>query len=264
VLNPFYFIELFCVVVWIAEDYTYYAVLILAAFLFSTLYNVFLVLNNFNFLSEMAGDSSLQVQILRDGQYHSHLSEELVPGDVFRLEQAVPCDCLLLEGAVVVDEREVSGDNFASKMHYDPAINPRNYTIYKGSRVISSNAAVAIASATAFSTLKGQLLRASLFPISYNFKFYREPLQFIGVLACLVVIVFFCVSSPLLKYLPGTDFALLLLDLMTLIIQPSLPLALTVGVGLSLEELQNQGILCLAPPKIVAGGNLDTIVVDST
>ena len=52
------------------------------------------------------------------------------------------------------------------------------------------------------------------------------------------------------------------LDLLSTVVQPSIPLAITVGIGISLQQLNKKGIICLSPPKIKLGGNLDVILLD--
>jgi len=47
---------------------------------------------------------------------------------------------------------------------------------------------------TGFNTTKGSLVRSMLFPKPMGFKFYRDSIRFIGVLACMAG-VGFCASA---------------------------------------------------------------------
>ncbi len=73
---------------------------------------------------------------------------------------------------------------------------------------------------------------------------------------------FFIIAPPLIANLSAYDFMMVFLDLLSFTVQPSIPLAITVGIGVSLEQLKKKGILCLSPPKIKLGGSLDIIMFD--
>jgi magnesium-transporting ATPase (P-type) len=105
ILNPFYFVEVFCISIWLAEGYYSYACIILLAFVVSTLYDIYLIELNIDALEEKAvAAADLKVWVVRQREKKRISATQLVPGDLFLLECGeVPCDCILIEGQAVVD-----------------------------------------------------------------------------------------------------------------------------------------------------------------
>jgi len=55
------------------------------------------------------------------------------------------------------------------------------------------------------------------------------------------------------------------LDLITVVVPPALPLALSIGINQSLRRLRKSaGIYCISPQKIIQAGLIDCIVFDKT
>ena len=75
-----------------------------------------------------------------------------------------------------------------------------------------------MASAIGFYTRKGQLLRASLFPAPYSFKFYSEPLKIVGILVLILITAFIIIAPPLIANLELYDFIMVFLDLLSFIV----------------------------------------------
>ena len=92
---------------------------------------------------------------------------------------------------------------------------------------------------TGFVTTKGALVRDILYPRDTKFRFYRDSLIFVGIMA-LVGIFGFCCTLPALIGL-GTNTSQLIdksLDLITITVPPALPATMSVGVAFAINRLK--------------------------
>jgi len=110
---------------------------------------------------------------------------------------------ILLSGDAIVNESMLTGesvpvskipakDDDLAKWRDDKTENPKSF-LYGGTRVIrirgqmtadgKGRPALAVVARTGFDTTKGSLVRSMLFPKPIGFKFYRDSVRFIGVLA---------------------------------------------------------------------------------
>lgn len=134
-------------------------------------------------------------------------SSDLVCGDVVNLSTSqisiVPADMFLLSGDAIVNESMLTGESVpVSKVPAKDADlvawkdekseSPKSF-LYGGTRVVrirgsmtqdgKGKPALAMIARTGFDTTKGALVRSMLFPKPIGFKFYRDSVRFIGVLA---------------------------------------------------------------------------------
>ena len=136
-------------------------------------------------------------------------SSTLVPGDVINLSSPslsiFPADILLLSGDAIVNESMLTGESVpVSKVSIANADliqwnEGREVTaetakglLYTGTKVVrvrgnaiggTESPATGLVVRTAFNTTKGALVRSMLFPKPMGFKFYRDSMRFITVLA---------------------------------------------------------------------------------
>ena len=128
-------------------------------------------------------------------------------GDIVNLSTSqisiVPADMFLLSGDAIVNESMLTGESVpVSKIPAkdfdliawkdEKTENPRVF-VYGGTRVVrirgsmttdgKGRPALAMVARTGFDTTKGALVRSMLFPKPIGFKFYRDSVRFIGVLA---------------------------------------------------------------------------------
>jgi len=52
------------------------------------------------------------------------------------------------------------------------------------------------------------------------------------------------------------------LDIITIVVPPALPAAMTVGTAYAQSRLKKQGIFCISPPRINIAGKLKLVVFD--
>lgn len=110
----FYIYQLMLLLTW--YFYSYYFMAFVATFLIvvSGMSVVYLTRSSQAQILGMATFQGLY-NVLRDGKWKEILSEELVPGDIIELtpsDTPITADCVILSGAVVVDESTLTGIPF--------------------------------------------------------------------------------------------------------------------------------------------------------
>jgi len=110
---------------------------------------------------------------------------------------------------------------------------------------------------TSFQTTKGKLILSILYPKKSHFKFFSESLKFVGVL-CTIPLVGFSVSVWRLNSLGESpkNIVISALDLITIVIHPALPMAMTVGTGYAMVRLKKSKIFCISPRRINMAGKI--------
>jgi len=92
---------------------------------------------------------------------------------------------------------------------------------------------------TGFVTTKGALVRDILYPRETKFKFYRDSLIFVGIMAIVGILGFVCTLPTLIA--KGTETEQLIdksLDLITITVPPALPATMSVGVAFAINRLK--------------------------
>jgi cation-transporting P-type ATPase 13A2 len=95
--------------------------------------------------------------------------------------------------------------------------------------------------------------------------YYRDGLKFVGFM-CLMAAFGFAASvyrfiqigtSPRIMAIRG-------LDIITTVIPPALPVAISVGTSFALQRLKQEGISCIAPSKVAVAGLIECFAFDKT
>nr|XP_032608045.2 polyamine-transporting ATPase 13A2 isoform X2 [Taeniopygia guttata] len=280
VLNPFYLFQVLSMVLWVCDAYYYYAACI---FLISTLslgLSLYETRKQSTTLRNMAR-MSVQVQVRRPGGEELLVSSaELVPGDCIRLPAAgalLPCDAALLSGECMVNESLLTGESVpvmktplpAGRAVYCPEEH-RRHTLFCGTQVIQAKAYVggevlAVVTRTGFCTAKGDLISSILYPKPVSFKFYKDAVKFVLFLAMLALIgTLYSVLILVRNQVPVGQIIIRALDLVTVIVPPALPAAVTVGTIYAQNRLKKQGIFCISPPRINLCGKIRLVCFDKT
>ena len=125
-LAPFFVFQVFCCALWSLDEYWLYSCVTLCMLLLFEATLCFQRLRSLEHLRAMRRPPRL-VYALRLGAWRPCLSDDLVPGDVCSLAApsrsrparggvgtggaTIPCDCLLLDGAAVVNEAMLTGES---------------------------------------------------------------------------------------------------------------------------------------------------------
>ena len=189
----------------------------------------------------------------------------------------MPCDFCLLTGSCIVNEAMLTGESIPviknalpmAELIYDPA-NDSKYTLYGGTKVIQTrpfggSKVLGLVIRTAFVTSKGNLVRDILYPHETKFKFYRDSMIFVGMMAFLALVGFACTMKSMLdSHMIPLDIIGRSLDLITITVPPALPAAMTVGIVFALGRLKRKKIFCISPPRINIAGRISMMVFDKT
>ncbi|KAF5835495.1 hypothetical protein DUNSADRAFT_7279 [Dunaliella salina] len=289
--QPFYCFQYASVVIWMYEDYYSYSSVVLVITLASIIINVISQYKERKRMSEMAyyvcnvervSMDSAEQALGPKGPFGLQVvsSLSLVPGDIVVVVPGkAPCDMVLLDGEVVVDETILTGESVpVRKVPYDPdlegpysAASSSHCTIFNGTSVVAARGgrggkpALAMVSATGFSTAKGQLLRAILFPIQHDLHFVKQAMYFICVMLVVACGFYLWNVVAMVGYHASTrDIAVKALDLVTVAVPPALACCLAIATTISVARLKKRGVHVQDNERVRVAGLLDTICFDKT
>ncbi|XP_013178033.1 PREDICTED: probable cation-transporting ATPase 13A3 [Papilio xuthus] len=287
VFNPFYLFQIFSIILWSLDEYYQYATCVF----FLSVGSCMLALHQTKQMSiklhEMASSTNaLTVRVLRPTRGGTGREEcvvassRLVPGDVLVLPPdgcIMPCDAMLIAGSCIVNESMLTGES-VPVMKGPPCLSSEVYstethkrhTLFAGTHVIQTrfygnNQVLAKVVRTGFYTAKGEMIKSILFPKPFVFEFYKDAVKF--------VIFMFCIAAVGMTYSvwlyilrgssPGT-ILLRTLDIITIVVPPALPAAMTAGIVYSQQRLRANQIFCVSPARIVICGKLQVMCFDKT
>uniref|UniRef100_A0A8C2TMZ7 Polyamine-transporting ATPase 13A3 n=1 Tax=Coturnix japonica TaxID=93934 RepID=A0A8C2TMZ7_COTJA len=289
VLNPFYIFQLFSVILWITDEYHYYALAIVIMSVISIVSSLYTVRKQYVMLHDMvAAHSIVRVSVCRRNQeIEEILSTDLVPGDIMLIPSngtIMPCDAVLLSGTCIVNESMLTGEsvpvtkiNLPNPSEYPKATGDEIYspeahkrhTLFCGTNVIQTRfytgeLVKALVVRTGFNTAKGQLVRSILYPKPTDFKLYRDAYWFLLSLVVVAGIGFiYTIVNSILNEVSHT-IIIESLDIITITVPPALPAAMTAGIVYAQRRLKKIGIFCISPQRINICGQLNLVCFDKT
>jgi cation-transporting P-type ATPase 13A2 len=285
VTDPFYIFQLFSITLWYVNAYMNYATIIVVTTLISLAVSVWETRSNLVSIQQMA-KYSCPVDIYRRStedkskKHFSTSSVELVPGDLFELPEdglALPCDCILVSGTVIVNESMLTGESTPIiKTHipntnasFDPQVD-KKYILFAGTKIIQKRAhgnskVMGLVCSIGFNTEKGNLIRSILFPKEVEFKFQKDSIRYILFMGFLSIIGFL-ISLPFMieNNIEFIDIIFRALDLVTTTVPPSLPACLGIGISYALSRLKKWGIICINRERVNVSGKVNMICFDKT
>uniref|UniRef100_A0A146M0L3 Cation-transporting ATPase n=1 Tax=Lygus hesperus TaxID=30085 RepID=A0A146M0L3_LYGHE len=285
VLDPFYIFQIFSFILWAIDDYIFYALAIALMSCVSIGVAVVQTRKNQTNLSNRVHSSDL-ASVLRKGFQGEEetvmvATEHLVPGDVMVLPShgcIMHCDAVLLTGNCIVNESMLTGESVpvtktplpnSSNVTYNEKEHAR-HTLFCGTQVIQTRyygneRVYAVVIRTSFSTAKGSLVRSILYPPPVDFKFERDSYKFVWCLAFIAFIgVIYTFATKISRNLPLGEIILEALDLITIVVPPALPAAMTVGRMYAQTRLERSKIFCISPRTINVSGSINCVCFDKT
>lgn len=304
VTDPFYIFQFFSIVLWLNNNYVKYAVVIIITTLISLIVSVWETRSNLLSIQKMAKYSCpVEVYRLNEASRRSTAgsarannnniaedtmeknsyrisSVELVPGDLFELPEdglALPCDLILVNGTVIVNESMLTGESTPIiKTHIPNTKNnfsgqvDKKYILYAGTKIVQKRAhgggkVMGLVYSTAFNTEKGNLMRSILYPKEVEFKFKKDSIKYILFMACLSIFGF-GVSLPFMirNNMSFIEIFFRALDLITTTVPPSLPACLGIGISYAISRLKKSGIMCINRDRVNVAGRINMICFDKT
>uniref|UniRef100_T1GC36 P-type ATPase A domain-containing protein n=1 Tax=Megaselia scalaris TaxID=36166 RepID=T1GC36_MEGSC len=205
----------------------------------------------------------------------------LVPGDIIEIPPhgcTMQCDAVLLSGNCIVDEALLTGESvpvtktmlpLKRGVQFDLKEHNR-HVLFSGTRVlqtryIGSEKVLARVISTGDTTAKGSLIRSILYPPPVDYKFEQDSYKFIALLAAIAGIGFtYSLTQKILNNIDPIKLAVESLDLITIVVPPALPAAMTVGRFYAQKRLEKGKIFCISPRSINVAGSIDLVCFDKT
>ena len=301
---PFFVFQIFCVGLWMLDEYWYYSLFtlfMLVAFESTVVWQRQRTLNEFRGMSI----KPYEILVYRESKWQEIMTDKLLPGDLVSVprtkeDSAVPCDMLLVEGTAIVNEAMLSGEStpiLKDSIQLRPGdarIEPdgldKNAFLHGGTKVLQvshgvtvedapdavpvslsgvrpppDKGAMAVVLKTGFETSQGSLVRTMIFATERVSANNVEALLFI------LFLLMFAIAASWYVWQEGVakdrKRSKLLLDcvlIITSVVPPELPMELSLAVNTSLAALSKFAIFCTEPFRIPFAGRIDVACFDKT
>lgn len=297
---PFFVFQIFCVGLWLLDDYWYYSLFtlfMLVVFESTVVWQRQRTLNEFRGM----GIKPYQLWVYRLGKWTEIYSDKLLPGDLVsasrtKEDSGVACDMLLVEGTAIVNEAMLSGESTPllkesiqlrpGDARLEPEGLDKNAFLWGGTKILQithgnpdeqrppvasgvptppDNGAMAIVIKTGFETSQGSLVRTMIYSTERVSANNTEALLFI------LFLLIFAIAASWYVWTEGVQRdrkrSKLLLDcilIVTSVVPPELPMELSLAVNTSLSALAKLAIFCTEPFRIPFAGRVDVACFDKT
>jgi manganese-transporting P-type ATPase len=299
-LAPFFVFQVFCIMLWMLDEYWHYSLMTLFMML---VFEATVVSSRLRSLRELRGmrNKPRNVFVYRKKRWLTITSLELLPGDILSVprsqtpEDVVPCDLLILAGTVVVNEAMLTGESVPlmkeAAMPLQPAdVNrplavkdkDKNHVLFGGTRVLThtspgvtdatpstrppDNGCVCYVLRTGFGSSQGKLMRTILFSTDTVSANSKEAALFIVFLLVFAIAASGYVLANRYSNDADSRYKLLLrcVLIITSVVPPELPMQLSLAVNTSLIALAKSLIFCTEPFRIPFAGKVDVCCFDKT
>ncbi|PWN52150.1 endoplasmic reticulum Ca-transporting P-type ATPase [Violaceomyces palustris] len=293
---PFFVFQVFCVGLWMLDEYWYYSLFtlfMLVVFECTVVFQRLRTLNEFRTMSI----KPYAIWVYRANKWTEVQTTDLLPGDLVSIDRskddsATPCDLLLVAGSTIVNEAMLSGESTpllkesielregSDKLDVNGA--DRNNVVFGGTKVLQTttpeddgkykglkapdNGALGIVLRTGFGTSQGQLIRLMVF--TNEGRVTANNVESFIFIAFLLV---FAIAASAYVWVKGNQMerpkGKLLLDcvlIITSVVPPELPMELSMAVNASLMALAKYAIFCTEPFRIPFAGRVDVCCFDKT
>lgn len=290
---PLFVFQVFCVALWLLDEFWYYA-----------LFNLFMIISMeaaavFQRLTTMKefrtmGIKPYTINVYRGKKWTDIQTNELLPMDVVSItrtaeDSAIPCDLILLDGSCIVNEAMLSGEStplLKESIRLRPKNDDlqvegvdKNSVLHGGTKALQVTApenssdiplapdggALAIVTKTGFETSQGSLVRVMIYSAERVSVDNKEALYFI------LFLLIFAIVASWYVWVEGTRMgrtqSKLILDcilIITSVVPPELPMELTMAVNSSLAALSKFYVYCTEPFRIPLAGRVDVCCFDKT
>lgn len=301
---PFFVFQMFCVGLWLLDDYWYYSLftlVMLVGFESTVVWQRQRTLNEFRGMSI----KPYEIWAYRMRDWKQITSDKLLPGDLVSVgrtkeDSGVACDMLLVEGTAIVNEAMLSGESTpllkdsVQLRPGDAQIEPegldKSAFLYGGTKVLQvthgvaseeapdtvpvlvsgvdpppDNGAMAVVVKTGFETSQGTLVRTMIYSTE------RVSANNIEALLFILFLLIFALAASWYVWQEGVakdrKRSKLLLDcvlIITSVVPPELPMELSLAVNTSLAALSKFAIFCTEPFRIPFAGRVDVACFDKT
>ncbi|EKJ77853.1 hypothetical protein FPSE_01946 [Fusarium pseudograminearum CS3096] len=297
---PFFVFQIFCVGLWMLDEYWYYSLFtlfMLVVFESTVVWQRQRTLNEFRGMSIKPYD----MWVFRLGKWTEVQSDQLIPGDLVSVnrtkeDSGVACDMLLVEGTAIVNEAMLSGEStplLKDSIQLRPADVPldsegldKNAFLWGGTKVLQithgnpdqekpklasgvptppDHGAMAIVMKTGFETSQGNLVRTMIYSTERVSANNAEALFFIlFLLVFAIAAAWYVWDEGVRKDRKRSKLMLDCVLIVTSVVPPELPMELSLAVNTSLAALAKLAIFCTEPFRIPYAGRVDVACFDKT
>ena len=182
-LSPFFVFQVFCISLWALDEYWYYSLVTLAMIL---VFEMTVSIQRYRSFQEMEQmlKGPYSVCVYRNNAWVQVSSHHLVPGDLIDVKstfldggagKTFPCDAVLLNGSVLVNEAMLTGESdykWKTSSEANTDSKRANHMLYAGTTVIKNvkrsemlkgRCCVAYCVRTGFMTKEGEIMRSIFF-----------------------------------------------------------------------------------------------------
>jgi len=301
---PFFVFQIFCVGLWMLDEYWYYSLFtlfMLVAFESTVVWQRQRTLSEFRGMSIKPYD----IYVYRTNKWIEIQSDKLLPGDLVSVgrtkeDSGVACDMILVEGSAIVNEAMLSGESTPvlkdsiqlrpGDAHLEPEALDKTAFLYGGTKVLQvshgtgtedgpdsippvasgvppppDKGAMAVIVKTGFETSQGSLVRTMIFSTE------RVSVGNVEALLFILFLLMFAIAASWYVWQEGVardrKRSKLLLDcvlIVTSVVPPELPMELSLAVNTSLAALSKYAIFCTEPFRIPYAGRVDVACFDKT
>lgn len=276
VVAPFFIFQLFCVLLWMLDEYwqlSMYTLLMLIVFE-STV--VMQRIMNWKRIKQMRKPPQ-KVKVQRNNKSIEISSEELLPMDLLLFDKSenkiqVPCDAVIIHGSCTVDESILTGEavpqlkeDAGNKEGNLDMKKDKNVCLMGGTEILSTPGMRCIVLRTGWDTTQGKLMRKILYSDRITLE-SKEAFIFIGILLCFAL----AATAYVVYYSYGNknkdQYKLLLkcVIIITSVVPPELPIELALAVNNSILCLQKKSIFCTEPYRLPLSGKATICCFDKT
>ncbi|XP_039275236.1 probable cation-transporting ATPase 13A3 [Nilaparvata lugens] len=282
VLDPFYVFQIFSFILWFIDDYIQYATAIFFLTTSSIVMNTIQNRRNQRKIRSTVHSTDVIEVVRAGGEKNDQIpTEMLVPGDLLLIPAngcVMQCDAVLLTGTCVVIENALTGESVpviktplpnSSTVYFDEKEHSL-HTLFCGTKVLQTRyygneLVYAVVIRTGFGTFKGRTVRAILYPPPADYRFEQDSYKFVALLAAIASLGFvYTVVTKAMRGVKNSEIALDALDLITIVVPPALPTAMTVGRIYAQKRLKKKNIYCISPRTINVSGSVNCVCFDKT
>lgn len=205
-------------------------------------------------------------QVIRDGQHQTIPSSELVPGDIFIVEEGnlIPADGIILQANdCSVNESILTGESFTVSKSVD-SNGDHNNKLYQGT-LVTGGLAIARVTATGKRTRMGQIgkqlvsIKEEPTPLQAQISSFVKKMALAGILVFVIVWLIHYLQTRMIL-----DSLLKALTLAMSILPEEIPVAFTTFMALGAWRLLQKGIIVKQTTTVEALGSASVICTDKT
>ncbi|KAJ3303493.1 hypothetical protein HDV03_003770 [Kappamyces sp. JEL0829] len=268
----FYLYQLMILLTWLFYSYYYMGLLVATVIVVAGITKVVVTRAGFQKVVDMATYSGT-ARVLRDAAWTTVPLEGLVVGDIVELDATASpllgADCLVIEGFVVVDESNLTGESlpvtkWAFLSSRDSAW--KSSMLYAGTYLLETKRndrnALAMVTATGSQTERGKLVREILYPPPVRFVF-TDHLK-LAILILFIWGLFNLFFSIVLLDATSVDAWFYAIFDVSQVLSPVLPTVFIVSSTIAADRLRRGRVLCLDLNRIIMAGKIAVACFDKT